>query len=103
MIVDTKDKELLVETLTERLLSTHELEKKERILSLLQRMKRRSNSGFQNRSEVAEQFGISCRKLMRDIKANKAMVDELSDAGWVKKKSGFYPRQIAIIKKHLGQ
>ena len=88
MIVDTKDKELLVETLTDRLLSTDELEEKERILRLLQRMKRRSNSGYQNRSEVAEHFGISCRKLMRDIKANEAMVDELNDTGWVQKKSG---------------
>ncbi len=102
MIVDTKDKELLVETLTERLLSTDELDEKERILRLLQRMKRRSNSGFQSRGELAQHYGISPRKLFRNIKNYTKLVEELQDTGWNLKKSGFFPVQIAIVQKYLG-
>ena len=102
MIVDSEDKKLLIVILTEKLLSTYEFEEKERILRLLQRMKKRSLHGFKSRSEVAAHFGITRKKLYHDILQNEQLLEELLNTGWTKDRIGFYPRQISVLQKYLG-
>lgn len=102
MIVDSEDKKLLIDILTDKLLSTEELSKKERIIRLLQRMRKRTSSGYQSRSEIAAHYGISRFKLYHDINSNERIVNELMDTGWTKKRAGFYPIQIAILQKYFG-
>jgi len=100
--MDSEDKKLLIDVLTDKLLSTEELVKKEKIMRLLQRMRKKTASGYQSRSEMAAHYGISRFKLYRDITANERIMDELMDTGWTKERDGFYPIHIEILQKYLG-
>ena len=102
MMADSEDKKLLLETLTERLLSDLEPKEKARILRLIQKMRQKAAEAFWSRSQMAEHYGISIKKLNHDLFANKPLVKELNESGWKPKNAGFYPKQISIIQKYLG-
>jgi hypothetical protein len=99
---DKGEKETLISSLRDRLLSTLDQVEKDKINRLIMKLKRHNTSGFITRKELADHFGVSQWKLFKDIMKNQQLVDELTDSGWNTYKSGFYPRHISIIQKHLG-
>lgn len=96
------EKETLISSLRYRLLSTSNQEEKDQIQKLIVKLKRQNTSRFLTRKELADHFGISHWKLIKDINSNQSLIAELTSTGWNPKKDGFYPRHLSIVFKHFG-
>jgi hypothetical protein len=99
---DNSEKEIAILSLRDRLTVTADQAEKDRITRMIMKLKRQRSTGFMNRSELADHYGVSTWKLIRDLKSNNHLLQELIASGWNSQKSGFYPKQVSIIEKHLG-
>lgn len=99
---DKSERDIAIAALRDRLLSTNDKTQKERINQVILKLKRHRETGFITRKELADQYGISPWKLLKDVKSNKSLMDELLSTGWHEQRSGFYPKQVAVINKYLG-
>ncbi len=96
------ERDIAIAALLDRLLSTNDKNEKDKINRIILKLKRHRETGFMTRKELADQYGISQWKLLRDLKYTKSLMDELLSTGWQEQRSGFYPRHLAIINKYLG-
>lgn len=98
------EKQLLTEILMDYLkINKRVVKNDEAIMNLVHKLEeRKKNKIVFTRQQMADEFGIDKRTLMKKIRRHNDLSDELYATGWNSRyQRGFFPKDVEIIRKYL--